>query len=143
MASEKLFFVGIKGLIENEEGKILLLLADVSKHRKNIEPYWDIPGGRIQKGNDVFTTLQREIEEETGVTDLINVDFLTAVVSNHEIPITDDEWGGLVLMVYKVIIPAGSTIVISEEHSEYAWVSKTEAKERLQHKYPKEFTDQF
>jgi hypothetical protein len=47
MANEKLFYIGVKGLIENKEGRILLLKADVSKHRKNREPYWDIPGGRI------------------------------------------------------------------------------------------------
>lgn len=141
MAKEKLFFVGIKGLIENEKGEILLLLADVSTHRKNIEPYWDIPGGRIQQGNDAMQTLQREIVEETGIKTISETEFMTAVISKHEIPLDDDSWAGLVLLVYKVTVPAGSEVVISDEHSEYEWVSRSEAKERLSHKYPAEFTD--
>lgn len=140
MAKEKLFFVGIKGLIEDEQGRILLLLADVSTHRKNVEPYWDIPGGRVKEGSSVEETLQREIAEETGVTEIIDPQFLTAVVSNHEVPTDDGYLAGLILMVYRVKIPAGSTITISEEHSEYAWFTRAEAAEKLAHKYPPEFT---
>jgi 8-oxo-dGTP pyrophosphatase MutT (NUDIX family) len=141
MAKEKLFFVGVKGLIQNNQGQLLLLLADVTKHRKNTEPYWDIPGGRIKGGDSVLETLEREIIEETGIKASVP-EFLTAVISNHEIPIEDEKWAGLVLMIYRVTIPQSSKIVISEEHSDYEWVDKAEAKKRLQHKYPKEFTDQ-
>lgn len=136
----KLFYVGVKGLIEDEQGRILVLLADVSTHRKNTEPYWDIPGGRIEEGDDVAATLKREISEETGITEVASTELLTAVVSNHEIPIDAEKTAGLILMVYKVTIPANSTVVISEEHQKYEWVSKAEAAERLEHKYPAEFT---
>lgn len=140
MAQEKLFYVGVKGLIENQEGKILLLLADVTKHRNNTEPYWDIPGGRIKEGDSVLETLQREIDEETGMK-AGNPEFMTAVVSNHQIPIEGDKWAGLVLIIYKVTISGSDKVTISEEHSDYEWVTKAEAKQRLQHKYPKEFID--
>lgn len=33
MSQAKLFFVGIKALVEDSKGKILLLKADVTKHR--------------------------------------------------------------------------------------------------------------
>lgn len=141
MANEKLFYIGVKGLIENKDGELLLLKADASKHRKNTEPYWDIPGGRISEGQSVIDTLRREIEEETGITELAGHEFLTAVVSNHEIPL-NEKMLGLALMVYRVKIPAASTITLSDEHTDYEWVSRTEAKKRLAHKYPKEFTDQ-
>lgn len=141
MANEQIFHVGIKALIENKEGRVLLLKADVSTHKKNVEAYWDIPGGRIKEGNDILQTLQREIEEETGISNIGKPAFVTAVVSNHEIPLDDGTLAGLILMIYKVTIPVDSTITISEEHSDYEWVSKTEAATRLSHKYPKEFTD--
>lgn len=141
MSKEKLFFVGVKGLIENEKGEILLLLADVTKFRKNITPYWDIPGGRVEEGHTVLETLAKEIEEETGVSEIGEPEFVTSVISNHEIPLDGGKQAGLVLMVYKVTIPPNSQITISEEHDTYEWVSKTEAAERLQHKYPKEFTN--
>lgn len=143
MSKAKLFFVGIKGLVEDKAGNVLLLKADVTKHRGNAEPYWDIPGGRIDEGetNGVATTLRREILEETGVAVVENIEFLTAVISNHQIPLEGDKKAGLVLMVYKVTIPEDSNIKISQEHVAYEWVTKAEAKKRLAHKYPKEFTD--
>jgi 8-oxo-dGTP diphosphatase len=140
--SEKLFYVGVKGLIRNDKGEYLLLHADVTKFRKNISPYWDIPGGRIKEGDSVIETLQREILEETGIT-ASSPEFLTAVVSNHEIPYGDDDkLAGLVLMVYSVQIPSDAKINISEEHTEYAWFSLADAKEKLAHKYPPEFIAQ-
>ena len=49
MAKEKLFQVGIKALIENEEGKILLFHADINyDHKGATEAYWDLAGGRIK-----------------------------------------------------------------------------------------------
>lgn len=140
MAKEKLFFVGVKGLMQNSQGQFLLLLADVSNHRKNTEPYWDIPGGRIKEGDGVLETLEREILEETGIQ-ADNPQFLTAVVSNHEIPLDNSSTAGLVLMVYRVTIPEGSVVAISEEHSSYEWVDLAEAKRRLMNKYPSDFID--
>jgi 8-oxo-dGTP diphosphatase len=140
MADTKLFNVGIKGLIENLEGKVLLLKADVSKHRGNTTPYWDIPGGRIEEGQSVLEVLRREIEEETGVKELkAEAEFFHAVVSNHEIPF-EDKMLGLILMVYKVKIPENSKIRLSKEHVDFEWVDKKEAAKRLAHKYPAEFT---
>jgi hypothetical protein len=62
-------------------------------------------------------------------------------VSNHEIPF-DERLLGLALMIYKVKVPQGSKVSLSEEHVAYEWVDRAEAKKRLAHKYPKEFTDQ-
>ncbi|HEX8227285.1 MAG TPA: NUDIX domain-containing protein [Candidatus Saccharimonadales bacterium] len=142
MANEKLFHVGAKALITNDRGEVLVLKADPSRFlRKTDEAHWDIPGGRVQQGGDIKQTLAREIAEETGVTDISDVTFLSAVVSNIEIPISDTQQVGLILMIYSVSIPAGSRIVLSEENTEYAWVSKPEAAVRLAFKYPPEFID--
>lgn len=138
--AEKLFYIGVKGLIQNKEGKLLLLKADVSEHRRNTTAYWDIPGGRIDEGESVLDALKREIKEETGVTKLDSHQFFTAVVSNHQVP-QGRQLIGLVLMIYVVKIPSKSIIKIGKEHTAYAWVSKLEARKRLTHKYPKEFTD--
>ena len=142
MPLPKLFFVGIKGLIRNSRGDILLLLADVSSFRDAKEPYWDLPGGRIEEGDDELSTLRKEIREETGITEVQDEKYLHTVISSHIIPIKDsDRMAGLVLRIWQVTIPEESKIVISDEHTAYAWVSPGEAAVRLKNKYPDDFCD--
>lgn len=142
MTLPKLFFVGVKGLIKNPKGEILLLLADVTGFRDSIEPYWDLPGGRIEEGDDELGTLRKEIEEETGITELGNIEYLHSVISSHNIPIKDsDRMAGLVLRIWQVEIPDDSEIVISDEHTSYEWVAPAEAAVRLKNKYPADFCD--
>jgi 8-oxo-dGTP pyrophosphatase MutT (NUDIX family) len=136
---EKLFHVGVKALIEDEQGRVLLLKAPAWE-KGNIEAHWDIPGGRIQEGGDVADTLEREIKEETGINRLESSKFITAVISNHQIKF-EDQMLGLVLMIYEVKVPSGCNVTLSHEHTAFEWVSKKEAAERLSEKYPPEFTE--
>lgn len=139
VSKEKLFQVGVKALINNSQGKILILDSG-EWHLKHQTQHWDVPGGRIQEGHTILETLQREVEEETGIKEVIEPEFFTAVVSNFkDIPI-DGYKVGLILMVYRLKIPENSEIVLSHEHSGYKWASPEEAAEKLAYKYPAEFT---
>ena len=140
MAKEKLFQVGVKALIENKSGQLLLVKADISTHRSQTVAYWDIPGGRIQEGQTAITTLKREVSEEAGITKLSGIKFFSAVISNHEIPLENGKKSGLLLMIYRVTIPDKTKITLSEEHTGVEWVDKKEAAKRLANKYPPEFT---
>jgi ADP-ribose pyrophosphatase YjhB (NUDIX family) len=140
MAQEKLFQVGVKALITNDKDEILVLDSG-EWHLKHQTQHWDIPGGRIQEGHTVSDTLQREVEEETGIKEIIDVEFFTAVVSNFkDIPVGDHKVG-LMLMVYKVKVPQDSKVTLSHEHSGFEWVNREEAAKRLEYKYPPEFTE--
>lgn len=141
MDDEKLFHVGVKALIVNEAGQVLLMEEDGSMHVPPQENYWDLPGGRVKQGEVVLETLKREVEEETGITKFSEPEFYTAVVSNHSIPLKSGITVGLVLMVYKVKIDNNSEITLSHEHAGFEWTDLKLTKERLQHKYPNEFTD--
>lgn len=139
--SEKLFHVGVKALIFNREGKALLFEVNTSKFKGDKIAHWDIPGGRIQEGQTASEALAREIEEEAGITESSEPEFYTSVISNIEIPISDTERVGLVLMVYKVQIADSIEIRLSDEHLKYEWVDLSEAAVRLGYKYPLEFTN--
>jgi 8-oxo-dGTP diphosphatase len=139
MSKEKLFHVGVKALITDYENNILLLKSPGWKKEK-IEEHWDIPGGRVEEGNTLIETLNREIKEETGITEIINEEFITAVVSNHKFTIESGHNVGLVLFIYEVDIPDNVTIKLSDEHTAYEWVDKREAARRLENKYPPAFT---
>ena len=139
MAQEKLFQIGVKALITNHKDEVLVLDSG-DWHLKHQTQHWDIPGGRIQEGHTVLETLQREVEEETGIKEIIDPEFFTAAVSNFkDIPV-DGHKVGLLLMVYKVKIPENSPLKLSHEHSGFEWVGRKEAAKRLAYKYPSEFT---
>lgn len=136
----KIIYVGVKGLVKDAAGRYLLLEADVANHSINTKVYWDIPGGRIEQGDDALATLRREVKEETGITDVRNITFFTSVISNHEILINNTQKAGLVLMIYTVDTNKDVKIKLSAEHTSYEWVKPLEAAGRLSNKYPAEFT---
>lgn len=80
-AQEDTFHLGVKVLFRNPN-KEILLLERKSKSNKN---YWDLPGGRLQKGESLLQTLKREITEETGLNDIGNAQpFITVLTEMAE-----------------------------------------------------------
>jgi len=56
--------VGVKVVLRNSEGKILILKRTEEKYGK-MSGSWDFVGGRIDPGTDLIENLKREIKEET------------------------------------------------------------------------------
>ena len=52
--------VSIKGLVRDDQGRIMLLLQD--------DGYWELPGGGLEHDEDPRDCLIREVLEETGLT---------------------------------------------------------------------------
>lgn len=140
--NEKKFHVGIKALVQNEEGKVLLLKVDPRELRDNEHGvYWDLPGGRIKHSDSVETTLRKELEEEIGYAGGIEIiKPLHGGISRIEIPV-DGERYGLVLFVYLCRINGLKEITLSFEHTEYGWFSIEEVKQLLSVKFSKEFIE--
>lgn len=61
--------LGVRVLIQNSEGEILLV-----KH--TYFPGWHMPGGGVDHGEDVRDAIKREVYEECGIKDLINLRLL-------------------------------------------------------------------
>lgn len=139
---EKIYHLGIKALIRNLSGEVLLLKVNQEKF-KDPKPgsYWDIPGGRVLNGHTIQETLRREVEEETGLTALESFEPIDTVVSNIEIPLKGGQKVGLVLSIYNCLLRDTDNIRLSEEHTEFSWFSPKEAAHLLSHKYPVSFTE--
>jgi 8-oxo-dGTP diphosphatase len=143
---EDVFHLGIKALIKNKNGEILLLKVNPKKliYRPDWKgkAYWDIPGGRIEKGSTVKETLKKEIKEEIGVGGIKNIEPFAMVLSKIRIPIKNKKTTvGLILSAYTCEISLKAKIKISNEHIEAKWFLPKEASKLLSVKYPKEFTD--
>ena len=110
MRQEKLFYLGVKALIRNPSGSVLLL----SSKRSNGEEFFDLPGGRINRGETPLEALTREIQEETGISDVEIGRHLGMAQTEVAIPITSTETGGLVLSVYACLVPDITTLIPEE-----------------------------
>lgn len=139
--TEDCFHLGIKGLICNSEGKVLLLRVNQKKLDNTKRSYWDIPGGRIQRGETIETALRREIAEETGISKLANIKSLSMVLSNIRIPQKNGPDVGLVLWVFTCDASSLDDITLSDEHIALHWFDLSEAIEKLRFKYPEEFIE--
>jgi 8-oxo-dGTP pyrophosphatase MutT (NUDIX family) len=134
--AEQLFQIGIKGLVTDNDGKILMLSMD----RKDGTISWDIPGGRMDENETFLDTLKRELIEELNVTYVGNPEYYDTVLANVNISVGDTEVG-LVLIIYKVELPKDAIFELNDYETGYDWFSSDEASRHMSRKYPVEFTD--
>jgi len=139
--SEQIFHIGVKGLIRNKKGDFLLLNLHPKQLRDDKSRSWDVPGGRMDPGEDFETTLAREIKEELGIVYDSKPEFFTATLTNIHIP-TDRGEVRLVLMFYLLSVPDGAKITLSGEHTKYEWVDARTAAAHLKEKYSDQFAQQ-
>lgn len=131
---EDLFQLGAKAIIRNNEGKILLMNADATRWGEtNDRPHWDLPGGRLKKGDNLEQTLIREVEEETGIQDIKILDFFTFDISKVRFKDHPDT-PGLILFIYLCESPHHN-VTLSHEHLEWKWFTPEDAAPLLENKY--------
>lgn len=113
------YFIGIHAMIRNND-KILLL------HRADNKTYmpskWDIPGGSLMAGEDLESSLEREIKEETGI--VVKIGKIVHGFSNKvELPFRQT-----IQLIYDAEYVSGDVILNPTEHQDYCWVTVDEAK---------------
>ncbi len=97
-----------------------MLLIKRSLQDKHDAGLWEIPGGKLDEGQDISHALEREVFEETGllVTPIMRTGYFESEIA------TDRAYKG---MPYVVIVGIsrvdGGRVKISEEHEDYAWVA--------------------
>lgn len=132
--SSDIFHIGAKALILNKKGKLLLLL----RHHSNGHIYWDIPGGRLERGESMTDTLIRKVKEETGF-DIKEIRPFTMVLSELRIPFKEVHDAGLVFSTY-LCRTDSITPILKNEFVDFGWFTTHEAVKKLQIGYPEELT---
>ncbi|MFC1686683.1 NUDIX hydrolase [Patescibacteria group bacterium] len=130
----ELFQLGVKALIKNDDNKVLLLFH--SPKNIGIKPYWDLPGGRIEKNETVENTLKKELREEIGIEKFNNHGLVSASIANFKV-----QGSELILFIYDCSLPGDSEIKLGNEHIKFDWVDKKKALELLGIKYNKKFLE--
>jgi len=116
--SDLILQVGVKILLENSEGKFLLLHRSAEKYQ-NIQGRWDMVGGRIDAGIGLMENLQREVSEETGLT----------IVGTPKLIAAQDilrKAGYHVVRLSYLGKAEGEIKLDTTENDEYKWYSKEE-----------------
>ena len=102
----------VRGVIKNGAGEILI----VKRHPKSrTDPeMWELPGGKVEKGEHFADALVREIKEETSLDANVG-DFCEAVQNDYSHKRT------VQLMMY--LDDVRGEVKISDEHTEFMWAS--------------------
>jgi len=114
---EKPYGLTMRSIVKNDEGKILVL----RRHPKSkTNPHkWELPGGKIEKGEFFDEALIREVKEETNL-DVKVGDFCEAVQDDYPHKRT------VQLIMYSKDITG--EVKISDEHDDWMWASADEIK---------------
>ncbi|OGM66575.1 hypothetical protein A2962_04460 [Candidatus Woesebacteria bacterium RIFCSPLOWO2_01_FULL_39_61] len=102
--------VAVHGLVYNQENKILVMMR--SQQDVDEANCWDLPGGGLEKDEDIENGFVRELTEEAGIL-AKNV----VIFAAHEV---DDGSLGL----YAKADTEDIGITLSDEHSDYKWISE-------------------
>jgi len=107
--------VGVKILLENEDGKFLVIKRNLEKYPE-AKNHWDIVGGRIDPGTPLLDNLKREVMEETGLEIFGEPKLITAqdiLKSKHVVRLT-------------YVGEGSGEVRLSEEHTDFKWLTLEE-----------------
>ncbi len=127
MSQEKNFRVAVKGFIVNNGKLFVMKRAKDDVQSPNI---WEIPGGRLDPGEDPIIGLQREVREETG----LYIKVIRPMTVRH---FTRKD-GQVITMLVFLCKPIGGFLQIREEHSDSKWMDLENYKEELNEFFHKE-----
>lgn len=106
------FYLAVKGIIRNSEGKILVLKrGDMDDHKPGV---WETPGGGMDHEQAPQEALLREILEETGLTVRVKEPF-------NVFTFRKDTGEFKVGITFLCDFETGQ-VTLSHEHSEYRWI---------------------
>lgn len=116
--------IGVKVIIQNTEGKYLLLTRSEDYQTIGGGDGWDIPGGRIDATEELLAALQREVREEIGVE--MPADIQPELLAAQDIIVPAKNLH-VVRLTYRLALDIDA-ITLSGEHTAYRWFTFDEFK---------------
>lgn len=110
-------------IIFREEGKELLYLL---LHYG--EGHWDFPKGHVEPGEKTEETVRREVQEETGMTQL---DFVSGFNETIRYFFMSNKKRVLKFVAYRLARTSQKEVTLSFEHTSSAWLPFSEAMKRV------------
>ncbi len=113
--------------IVRSKNRHLLLLIRRANDDRHSPGMWECPGGKVDLGDDLYQTLEKEVSQETKLEVLVRQEEQFVEVDRNEM--TEGLYAGKTYVCHFVIAleEAQKPVVLSEEHSACAWVSFNEA----------------
>jgi len=111
MKLKKPYIISVYALVRNEKGEYLLLRR--SENSRTNPGKWDLPGGKVDRGETLKEAVAREVWEETGIS--INPGGIAGEVT-FELPAKK---------VIAIVYDGGFNVTdvhLSYEHEEYTWL---------------------
>lgn len=96
--------------------------------------HWGFVKGQIEHGEQPEETAKRELREETGIHEAVVINGFREKISYYYKRRGDTVYKEVVYRLFQV---TSSRIVLSNEHTDYAWLSYPLARERLTHQNAK------
>jgi 8-oxo-dGTP pyrophosphatase MutT (NUDIX family) len=140
MGHEDIFQIAVKVLIQNEEGKLLMLKLPSKTIEGITKEYWDLPGGRMQRNESLEQTLQREVREEIGLQHLSPITPFFMTPSKIRIPLQERD-AGLFFVFFLCSLSSPHSIQLSHEHVSFDWIEPRQAAQLLKENFSVEFVE--
>jgi 8-oxo-dGTP diphosphatase len=102
----------VAAIIENEENEILCALRSPDMAIPNM---WEFPGGKVEAGEDIYTALQREIEEELHC----KIETKTEIFNYHT-----HEYETFIINLISIKCKIISGTPTASEHSKLIWLKR-------------------
>lgn len=119
--------IATKGFIVNDNKLLIIKRAPDEVQMPGI---WEVPGGRLDPGEHPQKGLQREVEEETGLT--VEVKHPLSVRHFERV---DGQTITMMIFLCKVLDNQVKGVKLSEEHSEYEWIPIEKSKDKISEFY--------
>jgi 8-oxo-dGTP diphosphatase len=124
-----------KAVILDKDNRMLMLRRSNTDVRRPLQ--WDLPGGLYEEGEELIASVNREIDEETGleVTDLRPI-YSQTEVRNWKLD--KEKKTENIVFIYYCARTGSNDVKLSLEHDKFQWKTIEEAEKEYEYKTQKE-----